>query len=174
MTIQKRVVVNTILRAAVVIAVVLVSARPAAAQVSKGLNEIGGLVKYQNEDARSEFDTDIFYGRLITDRVQLGAGWQMYKATGENAEGSFHGFGAYYFGKPGVMTAPYVLVRAGKHYGSDTGTPTFVGGGAGIKYFLGQNGALNMAALVQRDFADGDVLASTGFGMSVGASIFFK
>jgi hypothetical protein len=167
---------RVVLRFAAATALLCAFAAPASAQVSAGLNELDGTIKFdsEGESEDSSLDVDVFYGRFLTDKWEVGPGWNMYKQGGETS-GSFRGFASYHFGAADQMLVPYAQVQLGRYYGADDGNPVFVAAGPGVKVFFGGGrGALNLAALYRRTFDDDAREATNGVSFSIGASMFFK
>src|SRR3954469_6257775 len=94
-------------------------ALPAMAQVSGGLNEVGtrGAIesgKYSNEDnSLTSIDLQTYYGRFISDRLEVGPSFNVYKLEGQAAIGSAAGFADYHFGSTAGPAVPYVEAAAG-------------------------------------------------------------
>lgn len=174
---KKQIVINVLVRLAVVIIGVVVLAGQASAQVSTGLNEVGGLGKFDSNGEQDSWavDIDAFYGRFVTDRWQIGPKWNIYKVKGSKADGAWSGFASVHLGNISKPLVPYVQGSLGRSYGRADGNQSFLTAGPGIKWFVaGGHGALNVNAFYRRTFADNGLSARDGFALNVGASLFFK
>ena len=169
--------------AVITLAVVLLHAAPAAAQVSAGLNELGGWAyletgKYSGEENVTLLDLRFFYGKFITDHIEIGPGLNLYKYGEDDATGAVNGFVSYYFGDTTKRLIPYVEGAVGQFFNGGDDKPLFVAIGPGVKWFFGDGGgALNMGALYRRQFYDADLRdgasGANEFGLQVGVSVFF-
>jgi hypothetical protein len=147
----------------------------AAAQVRVGLSEVnlnGHITSESPEEGDSEttMQVQLRYGYFVTPAVQLGVQLAALKWEDRDTFGVVGVFGAYHFGSPGSMTVPYVGAQVGTGFGTDNNPFTF-SGFAGLKYFLGQAGAISPELFVMRSSADD--FSYTIYGLRVGVSVFF-
>jgi len=170
-------------RIMLVIAALCGGVLPAAAQVSAGLNELGGRGfiesgKYSNEDdASSAIEVQSYYGRFLTDRWSVGPSLNVIKFEGEDAQGGIAGFVNYHFGDTSGTVIPFIEGSAGRFFGGDQ-DPTFVAVGPGLKWFFGDGGgALTGTAFYRRQMFDEDdppfASGVNEFGLNIGVAIFF-
>jgi hypothetical protein len=167
------------------LAVMMMSALPARAQTTAGLNEIGtqGSVdatrQSNSTERQTSIDLNVYYGRFVTDRIEIGPAWEVTKFEGSPAQGSIGGFIDFYFGDTSHRLLPYIEGGAGQIYGVDGGRPTYFAAGPGIKWFFANGGgALNATALFshQRYPKELSNSAFTGFNdvvVSIGAALYF-
>jgi hypothetical protein len=156
----------------------LLVATPAAAQVRKGLNEIGGTFAIDADDSSEpvwSVDLSLLYGRFVTERLQLGANVGLFEANDQDIEGDYRGFAAYHFGGAGKTMVPYVEAGVGSFFGGGGDHPLFVSGGPGLKVFFGGGGgAIDLTALYRRMFDLPGTTGKNGFNFNVGVSVFFE
>lgn len=160
---------------------VLMLAAPASAQVSAGLNELGGKGSVELGKASSDpeslwsMDINTYYGRFLTDRVEVGPAINVYKIEGEEASGAIGGFVNYHFGDITGGLVPFAEVAAGQLFGGINGKPLYINGGPGVKWFFGNGGGAIIAnAYYRHQFIDTDVTTGANeFGLNVGVAIYF-
>ena len=166
-----------------VVGVVLLAV-PASAQVSAGLNELGGRGyiesgSYSDEsDRQLRLQLDSYYGRFLTDRFEIGPGFNVFKVEGESASGAVNVFADYHFGDTSSSLVPYVETSFGKFFSGADDKPLFVAFGPGLKWFFADGGgALNTVAYYRRQFLDADLNDGTSglneFGVTIGVAIYF-
>lgn len=164
-------------KSAMIVAVLMAfGAANAAAQVRAGLSEVnlnGNITAVSPEEGDTEttMQVQLRYGYFLTPAVQLGVQLSAIKFEDVDTFGDVGAFGAYHFGSPGSMTVPYVGAQVGTGFGFDDSNPFTFGGFAGLKYFLGQAGAISPELFVMRSSADD--FSWTSFGLRVGVSVFF-
>lgn len=170
--------------AIVAVASLGLSVLPAAAQVSAGLNEVGGKAsieagKYSNEEENLTTATvDVYYGRFFTNRLEVGPSINFAKTEGQDVSGAYSAFADYHFGATSKKAIPYVELAAGQFFGSGNGKPTFVAIGPGLKWFFANGGgALNGTAFYRHQFLD-DAMNNGASGSNefvglIGVAIYF-
>lgn len=165
-------------RMTMIIAALVLTAAPAFAQVSAGLNEAGtrGAIesgKYSNEDTNlTSFDLDLYYGRFITDRWEVGPSFNVFKLEGQDASGGVGAFVDYHFGDTGSQTIPYVEGGVGRLFGAGDFDSTYFAVGPGVKWFFGSGGgALSATALYRRQMFETG--GANDFIVNVGVAIYF-
>ena len=157
---------------------------PASAQVSAGLNELGGsgyfeIGGYSGEsDSQARLQLNLYYGRFLTDRFEIGPGFNIVKAQGESASGAVNAFADYHFGDTSSSLVPYVETSIGKFFSGADDKPLFVAVGPGLKWFFADGGgALNAITYYRRQFLDADhndgASGLNEFGVSVGVAVYF-
>jgi hypothetical protein len=158
-------------------------AAPASGQVAAGLNEIGGrgyveTGKYPTFDRETVVSVDMFYGRFLTDRFEIGPGLSLYKYGDEPTTGAINAFADYHLGDTTSRVRPYVGAGVGKFLTGGDSKPLFIAAGPGVKLFFGEGGgAVTAAVFYRRQFMDADLndgaSGSNDFVLSIGVSGFF-
>ncbi|HSJ23894.1 MAG TPA: hypothetical protein VK929_04355 [Longimicrobiales bacterium] len=148
----------------------------AAAQVRPGLSELNlsadiSAMSPEEGDSETTMNVQLRYGYFLTPAIQLGAQLSAIKFEDVDTFGDVGVFGAYHFGAPGAMAVPYAGAHVGTGFGFDDSNPFSFGAMAGLKYFLGQAGAITPELYVTRSSADD--FNWTTFGLRVGVSVFF-
>jgi hypothetical protein len=156
------------------VVMVLCAASPARAQVAAGLNELSLSANLSGfsggGESTSAFQLNGAIGHFFTRTVEVGAQLSLNKFEDVDLFGTLGAFGSYHFGMEGATTVPFVGAQAGLGFGGDD-NPINYGAFGGLKFFLGQAGALTGQALLQRtSIDDADV---TQYGILVGISLFF-
>jgi hypothetical protein len=160
----------------VLVAAVLMScgASAVSAQVRPGLNELnvnGHLTSYSGDDSETVIQMQARLGHFITSAVELGVHTSMIKIGSRSSVGEVGGFGALHLGAAGAMAVPYVGAQAGTGFGPATNNPFTFGAFGGLKYFLGQHGAISPEVFISRT-SRGD-LEWTALGLRIGVAVFF-
>lgn len=181
LTISEKPIVKQVMSYVFIVIGVLMLAAPASAQVSSGLNELGGKgiveIGKLSSDAESRWQTDInmFYGRFLTDRVEVGPALNVYKYEGEPASGAVGGFVNYHFGDVTGELVPFAEVAAGQLFGGNDGKPLYLNLSPGVKWFFAKGGgALIASAFYRHLFIDTELTTGANeFGLTVGVAIYF-
>jgi len=162
-------------RTAVVAAVLVFAASSASAQVRAGLNEVnvnGNIsVDSDGDNSNTRAQLQLRYGHFLSQQFELGALLSANKFEDVDLFGTVGPFAAFHFGAEGATTVPYVGAAAELGYGGEGDKPTAFGGFAGLKFFVGEAGALSTEAFVSRT-SQGD-FDFTSYGVRLGVSIFF-
>lgn len=123
----------------------------ASAQIRSGLNEASSRIIFEsgrtNVDAsRTTFlDLNGYYGRFITDRVEIGPNASIVWTEGSDAFGTVGGFVDYHFGRLTSRMVPFVDFTVGRAFGQGPDNPTMFGAMGGVKWFVGEGGgAVNL------------------------------
>jgi hypothetical protein len=159
----------------VVAGALLLVASAASAQVRPGLNEVnvnGHIsVLSANDESETAMQLQLRYGHFLSQQVELGALLSANKFEDVDLFGTIGPFAAFHFGAQGATTVPYVGAAAEFGFGVGGDNPTAFGGFAGLKFFVGEGGALSTEAFVTR--ASQDDFDLTTIGVRLGVSIFF-
>ena len=160
-------------------------AAPASAQVEAGLSELAltgsfdrGNQEFVSRTTRIEVDGR--YGFFATNRFSFGPEFSYFKQEElEDAEWAVSGFVHMHLGHASNRLKPYLSGAYGQFFGTSGGdSPTFVSGGAGVKLFAGEGGALDISAFYRRVFIDYGGVRNfpTGrneIGVKVGVAVYF-
>jgi len=167
----------------VIIAIVglVVLAGTASAQVSAGLNELGGrgsfsAGKFGSEEKNlTSVEGNVYFGRFLTDRWEIGPSLNFDKTQGEEFTGNATAFVDYHFGDTTGKAVPFVEAAVGKFFGGDKGTILSVG--PGLKWFFaGGGGSLVAFPYYRRVMYDESTVGyatRNEFAFSLGVAIYF-
>lgn len=155
------------------LALTLLVALPASAQVRQGLTELGGTASLTSIDLGGSrvivLQLAPEVGYFFTDALEAGVAVGYTKAfvDGDDPDGtgSLAVFAEYHFARPGATTVPFLGVRLGTSLTDDT--DVLFGGSGGAKFFFLPGGAITGELVLTTDGEDLDV------GAQGGVSIFF-
>jgi hypothetical protein len=175
---------SPIKRLAIVVSLAVSCATPAAAQVRARLNELGTQGAFETgrytpdaTEDQSMLNFKLYYGRFLSDRVEIGPVLDIFKFEGTPASGSYGGFIDFHFGETARPFVPYLQGAAGQFFG-ESAKPVYFAVGPGLKWFFGEGGALNVNGVYRHQRFPEEIRNSTFTGyndivITVGAAIYF-
>ena len=170
--------------AVLIVGTLAFTATDAFGQVRARLSEINFTAtvagsKMEGEDSGTGATLAGAYGWFLTDRIEIGPQFTVFKAEGADAFGTINGVAAYHF-NPRSRMVGFVGGQAGKSYGLSNDfvdNPWSVGFFGGVKAFLGESGAITLQPFWTRQSITDRVFDTSSelytFGISAGVSVFW-